>query len=68
MIVALATVGAMVLIALGALVIAYFCRSNVAIVAACLAPASTIAGALANSLASPSGISSVIASARKGPQ
>jgi hypothetical protein len=67
MIVALATVFVLALIALGSLVVVVVCQSQTPIITALVAIPSMVVGALANSLASPSGITSVIASARKPP-
>jgi hypothetical protein len=66
MIVALATVIVMCIVALASLAVAALCSKDTAIVVAAFAVPTTVAGALANSLSSPSGIASVISSARKG--
>ncbi len=68
MTVALCTVAGLVIIALGALIVGVICRSELAVVTAVVAIPSTAVGALANSLASPTGIASVIAQARKDAQ
>ncbi len=67
MIVALATVCVLALIGMGSLIVIVICQAQMPVVTALVAVPSTIVGALANSLTSPSGIASVIASARKPP-
>ena len=62
-IVALITVVAVTIIALGALIVAVVCKSEVAVVTAVVAIPSVVVGGLLNSLASPTGI----AQARKTP-
>lgn len=66
MLVALSTVIALTLIAIGAFVVTVICRNESAVVVAAVAIPSVVVGALANSLAAPTGIATVIGAAGNG--